>query len=449
MIDVVNPATEQVIGSVSPGSPDTVSGAVAAARAAQPAWAALPRAERAEHLQALLHALTGAAAELAELISAEMGAPLPIARKVQVGLPLATLGSMISLLNKAEEPERIGNSEVYREPLGVVGAITPWNYPLHQTMAKVAPALAAGNTVVHKPSEVAPLSANRLAELVRAAGIPDGVYNVVHGYGDPTGAALAGHPGIDLISFTGSTAAGRAVAALAAANVTRVALELGGKSANVILPDADLAAAVKVGLGNCYLNSGQTCTAWTRMLVPDARYDEAVELAVAAAAKYTVGDPSDPATRLGPLASAAQRDRVLGYIERGKHDGATVAFGGGEVPSVGYYVAPVVFADVDPGSAIAQEEIFGPVLSIIRYRDEDDALRIANGTKYGLAGAVWSADRDRAVAFARRMRTGQVDINGGAFNPQAPFGGIGHSGYGRELGVHGYEEFTAVKSVQL
>jgi aldehyde dehydrogenase (NAD+) len=449
VIDVVNPATEQVIGSVSPGSPDTVSGAVAAARAAQPAWAALPRAERAEHLQALLHALTGAAAELAELISAEMGAPLPIARKVQVGLPLATLGSMISLLNKAEEPERIGNSEVYREPLGVVGAITPWNYPLHQTMAKVAPALAAGNTVVHKPSEVAPLSANRLAELVRAAGIPDGVYNVVHGYGDPTGAALAGHPGIDLISFTGSTAAGRAVAALAAANVTRVALELGGKSANVILPDADLAAAVKVGLGNCYLNSGQTCTAWTRMLVPDARYDEAVELAVAAAAKYTVGDPSDPATRLGPLASAAQRDRVLGYIERGKHDGATVAFGGGEVPSVGYYVAPVVFADVDPGAAIAQEEIFGPVLSIIRYRDEDDALRIANGTRYGLAGAVWSADRDRAVAFARRMRTGQVDINGGAFNPQAPFGGIGHSGYGRELGVHGYEEFTAVKSVQL
>ncbi|WP_433048672.1 aldehyde dehydrogenase family protein [Dactylosporangium sp. CS-033363] len=449
MIDVVNPATEQVIGSVAPGSPDTVSGAVAAARAAQPAWAALPRAERADHLQALLHALTGAAAELAELISAEMGAPLPIARKVQVGLPLATLGSMISLLNKAEEPERIGNSEVYREPLGVVGAITPWNYPLHQTMAKVAPALAAGNTVVHKPSEVAPLSANRLAELVRAAGIPDGVYNVVHGYGDPTGAALAGHPGIDLISFTGSTAAGRAVAALAAANVTRVALELGGKSANVILPDADLAAAVKVGLGNCYLNSGQTCTAWTRMLVPDSLYDEAVELAVAAAAKYTVGDPSDPATRLGPLASAAQRDRVLGYIERGKHDGATVAFGGGEVPSVGYYVAPVVFADVDPGSAIAQEEIFGPVLSIIRYRDEDDAVRIANGTRYGLAGAVWSADRDRAVAFARRMRTGQVDINGGAFNPQAPFGGIGHSGYGRELGVHGYEEFTAVKSVQL
>ncbi|MEU7868623.1 aldehyde dehydrogenase family protein [Dactylosporangium sp. NPDC049140] len=449
MIDVVNPATEQVIGSVPTGSPDTVSGAVAAARAAQPAWAALPRAERAARLQALLDAMSAAAPELAELISTEMGAPLPIARKVQVGLPLATLGSMIELLRAPEEPQRIGNSEVYREPVGVVGAITPWNYPLHQTVAKVAPALAAGNTVVHKPSEVAPLSANRLAELVRAAGIPDGVYNVVHGYGDPTGAALAGHPGIDLVSFTGSTAAGRRVAALAAANVTRVALELGGKSANVILPDADLAAAVKVGIGNCFLNSGQTCTAWTRMLVPESRHDEAVELAVAAAAKYTVGDPADPATRLGPLASAAQRDRVLGYIERGRRDGATVAFGGGEVPSVGYYVAPVVFAGVDPDAAIAQEEIFGPVLSIIRYRDEDDAVRIANATRYGLAGAVWSADRDRAVAFARRMRTGQVDINGGSFNPLAPFGGIGHSGYGRELGVHGYEEFTAVKSVQL
>jgi aldehyde dehydrogenase (NAD+) len=449
VIDVINPATEQVIGSVAPGSPDTVSGAVAAARSAQPAWAALPRAERAAHLRALLDGLSAAAPELAELISAEMGAPLPIARKVQVGLPLATVKSMIDLLEGPDEPERVGNSEIYREPVGVVGAITPWNYPLHQTIAKVAPALAAGNTVVHKPSEVAPLSANRLAEIVRAAGIPAGVYNVVHGYGDPTGAALAGHPGIDLISFTGSTAAGRRVAALAAANVTRVSLELGGKSANVILPDADLAAAVKVGIGNCLLNSGQTCTAWTRMLVPESRHDEAVELAVAAAAKYTVGDPSDPGTRLGPLASAAQRDRVLGYIERGRHDGATMAFGGGEVPSVGYYVAPVVFAGVDPDAAIAQEEIFGPVLSIIRYRDEDDAVRIANATRYGLAGAVWSADRDRAVAFARRMRTGQVDINGGAFNPLAPFGGIGHSGYGRELGAHGYDEFTAVKAVQL
>ncbi|GAA4254668.1 aldehyde dehydrogenase family protein [Dactylosporangium darangshiense] len=446
MIDVINPATEQVIGAVAPGDVDA---AVSSARAAQHAWAALSRAERAAHLRALLEAMSAAAPELAELISAEMGSPLPVARKVQVGLPLATVKSMIDLLEGPDGPGKVGNSEIYREPVGVVGAITPWNYPLHQTVAKVAPALAAGNTVVHKPSEVAPLSAGRLAELVRAAGIPDGVYNIVHGYGDPTGARLAGHPGIDLVSFTGSTGAGRRVAALAAANVTRVSLELGGKSANVILPDADLAAAVKVGVGNCYLNSGQTCTAWTRMLVHESRHDEAVELAVAAAAKYTVGDPSDPATRLGPLASAAQRERVLGYIERGLAGGATMAFGGGEVPSVGYYVAPVVFAGVDPGSVIAQEEIFGPVLSIIRYRDEDEAVRIANSTPYGLAGAVWSVDREHAVAVARRLRTGQVDINGGAFNPVAPFGGVGHSGYGRELGAFGYEEFTSVKAIQL
>jgi aldehyde dehydrogenase (NAD+) len=445
VIDVVNPATEQVIGSVAPGDVDA---AVAAARAAQPGWAALPRAERAAHLRALLDALSAAAPQLAELITAEMGAPLAIARKVQVGLPLAVLGSMIDILAKPETAETIGNSEIHREPVGVVGAITPWNYPLHQTIAKVAPALAAGNTVVHKPSEIAPLSAVRLAELVRAAGLPDGVYNVVHGHGDPTGAALAGHPGIDLISFTGSTAAGRKVAALAAANLTRVSLELGGKSANVILPDADLAAAVKVGVGNCLLNSGQTCTAWTRMLVPDSRHDEAAELAAAAAAKYTVGDPMDPATRLGPLASAAQRERVQGYIRRGLEDGATMVYGGSEVPAVGYYVAPVVFAGVDPGAAIAQEEIFGPVLSIIRYTDEDDAVRIANATAYGLAGAVWSASPERAVAVARRLRTGQVDINGGAFNPLAPFGGVGHSGYGRELGPFGYDEFTTLKAIQ-
>ncbi|MER7005776.1 aldehyde dehydrogenase family protein [Dactylosporangium sp. NPDC000555] len=446
MIDVINPATEQVIGAVEPGD---VPAAVAAARAAQPGWAALPRAERAAHLGALLDAMSAAAPELAALISAEMGAPLPIAKKVQVGLPLAVLRSMIDILERPETAETVGNSTIHREPLGIVGAITPWNYPLHQTIAKVAPALAAGNTVVHKPSEVAPLSAARLAELAREAGLPDGVYNVVHGYGDPTGAALAGHPGIDLISFTGSTAAGRKVAALAAAHVTRVALELGGKSANVILPDADLAAAVKAGVGNCYLNSGQTCTAWTRMLVHESRHDEAVELAVAAAAKYTVGDPADPATRLGPLASAAQRDRVLGHIERGLADGATMAFGGGRVPDVGYYVAPVVFAGVDPDAAIAQEEIFGPVLSVIPYRDEDDAVRIANSTRYGLAGAVWSASQERAVAVARRLRTGQVDINGGSFNPVAPFGGIGDSGYGRELGTYGYEEFTTVKAIQL
>ncbi|MGI5182005.1 aldehyde dehydrogenase family protein [Dactylosporangium sp. CA-152071] len=446
-IDVYNPATEEVIGSVP--ETDSVDPAVAAARAALGPWSALPRAERAAHLAALRDLLVAHADELAGIITAEMGAPLAIARKVQVGLPIAVLSSMVDLLNRDECEERIGNSLVVRDPVGVVAAITPWNYPLHQTVAKLAPALAAGNTVVHKPSEVAPLSALRLAELVREAGLPSGVYNLVTGYGDPTGAALAGHAGVDLVSFTGSTGAGRTVAALAASHLARVSLELGGKSANVILPDADLAAAVKVGIGNCYLNSGQTCTAWTRLLVHESQHDEVVDLAVAAASKYTVGDPTDPATRLGPLASAAQRDRVRSYIARGVADGARMALGDGSVPDVGYYVAPVVFADVDPTSVIAQEEIFGPVLSIIRYRDEDDAVRIANGTPYGLAGSVWSGSPERALAVARRLRTGQVDVNGGSFNPLAPFGGIGDSGYGRELGVHGFEEFTSVKAIQL
>jgi aldehyde dehydrogenase (NAD+) len=446
-IDVYNPATEEVVGSV----PETASvdPAVAAARAAAGPWSALPREERAAHLTALRDLLAKHADELAGIITAEMGAPLAVARKVQVGLPIAVLSSMIDLLTAPAAEERIGNSLVVRDPVGVVAAITPWNYPLHQTIAKLAPALAAGNTVVHKPSEVAPLSALRLAELVREAGLPSGVYNLVTGYGDPTGAALAGHPGVDLVSFTGSTGAGRTVAALAAKHLTRVSLELGGKSANVILSDADLATAVKVGVGNCYLNSGQTCTAWTRLLVHESQHDEAVDLAVAAASRYTVGDPTDPATRLGPLASAAQRDRVLSYVARGVADGASLAFGNGAVPEVGYYVAPVVFAGVDPSSVIAQEEIFGPVLSIIRYRDEDEAVRIANGTPYGLAGSVWAGSADRGLAFARRLRTGQVDVNGGSFNPLAPFGGIGDSGYGRELGVHGYEEFTSVKAIQL
>ncbi|GGM59714.1 aldehyde dehydrogenase family protein [Dactylosporangium sucinum] len=447
MIDVYNPATEAVIASV-PVTP-SVTPAVEAARAAQPGWASLSRASRAAHLARLRDLLASHADELAALITSEMGTPIGVSRKVQVGLPLTVLGTMIDQLASPVDDEQIGNSRIVRDPVGVVGAITPWNYPLHQTVAKLAPALAAGNTVVHKPSEVAPLSALRLHELAVEAGLPDGVYNLVTGYGDPTGAELAGHPGIDLVSFTGSTVAGRRVAAAAAANLTRVSLELGGKSANVILPDADHAAAVKVGVANCYLNAGQTCTAWTRMLVHESRYDEAVRLAVAAASKYLPGDPTDPATRLGPLASAAQRDRVLSYVERGVAGGANMVHGGGAVPATGYYVAPVVFADVDPDSVIAQEEIFGPVLSIVRYRDEDDAVRIANGTKYGLAGSVWSGSQEHGLAVARRLRTGQVDVNGGAFNPLAPFGGIGHSGYGRELGPFGYEEFTSVKAIQL
>jgi aldehyde dehydrogenase (NAD+) len=448
-IPVHNPATEEILASIPVSSPADVDRAVTAARSAFDGWSATSRAERAGYLTALRDALAARADEMADLITAEMGTPITIAKRVQVALPLGVLGSMIELLKGDEEIERVGNSMIVREPVGVVGAITPWNYPLHQTIAKVAPALAAGNTVVHKPSEVAPLSAYLLATLMQDIGLPAGVYNLVPGPGEPTGAAIVEHPGVDMVSFTGSTRAGKLVSAGAAASVKRVALELGGKSANVILADADLATAVKVGVSNCYLNGGQTCTAWTRMLVPASRYDEAVELAVQAAAKFAPGDPTDAKTRLGPMASAAQRDRVNGYIERGVAEGAKQVLGGDPVPERGYYVAPTVFADVSPDSTIAQEEIFGPVLSIIRYEDEDDALRIANSVVYGLAGGVWSADVDHAVAFARKMRTGQVDINGAAFNVLAPFGGFKQSGNGRELGAPGLAEFTEVKSVQL
>ena len=445
-IAVINPTTEERIDDVPASGPQDVDRAVAAARAAFDGWSRTPRAERVDVLLALRDALAARSEEMASTITAEMGAPIGIAKKIQVALPITVLGSMETI---RDEPERIGNSLVVREPVGVVGAITPWNYPLHQAVAKLAPALAAGCTVVHKPSEVAPLSAYLLAEIIDGIGLPAGVYNLVPGAGTPTGTAIVEHADVDMVSFTGSTRAGRQVAALAAPTVKRVALELGGKSANVILPDADHAAAVKVGVANCLLNSGQTCTAWTRMLVHRSRYDEAVELAAAAAARYVVGDPTDPATKLGPLASQAQRDRVQSYVERGIADGAKPVTGNGKVPERGYFVAPTVFADVTPDATIAQEEIFGPVLCVIGYNDEDEAARIANAVTYGLAGGVWSADVEHAVAFARRLRTGQVDINGAAFNPLAPFGGFKQSGNGRELGRYGIEEFTELKSIQL
>ena len=451
-IDVDNPATEEVIARVPAGTAADADRAVKAARHAFPGWSGLPVAERARHLAALGAGLQARHAELAAAITSEMGAPTGFSMTVQTGLPLLVIGSYVELAGAVDESESIGNSVVVREPAGVVAAITPWNYPLHQSIAKIAPALLAGCTVVHKPSEVAPLSAFILAEVVEAAGLPAGVYNLVTGTGAVVGEALAEHPDVDMISFTGSTRAGRRVSVLASETVKRVSLELGGKSANVILDDADLNAAVKVGLANCFINSGQTCTAWTRMLVPATRHDEVIELAVAAAAKYKVGDPTDPATRLGPLANAAQRDRVRDYVARGQAEGARAVIGGAgadALPDTGYYVAPTVFADVDPDAVIAQEEIFGPVLSIISYADEDDAVRIANHSQYGLAGAVWSRDTEHAVAVARRLRTGQVDINGGQFNPSAPFGGYKQSGNGRELGRHGLEEFMLVKSMQM
>ncbi|GGV68310.1 aldehyde dehydrogenase family protein [Streptomyces massasporeus] len=441
VIEVVNPVDEQVIGTVPAGTAEDVDAAVRAARAALPDWAATPPAERAARLAALRDVLVTRADEIAETVTAELGSPLKFSQAVHAGVPIAVAGSYAELAATYAFEEKTGNSVVHQEPVGVVAAITPWNYPLHQIVAKVAPALAAGCTVVVKPAEDTPLVARLFAGAVHEAGLPAGVFNLVTGLGPVAGQALAEHPGVDLVSFTGSTAVGRQIAAIAAGQIKKVALELGGKSANVILPSADLAKAVNVGVANVMSNSGQTCSAWTRMLVHRDRYDEAVELAAAAAAKY--GD------RIGPVVNAKQQDRVRGYIEKGVAEGARLVAGGPEAPrEQGYFVAPTVFADVTPDMTIAQEEIFGPVLSILKYEDEEDALRIANGTVYGLAGAVWAGDEAEAVAFARRMETGQVDINGGRFNPLAPFGGYKQSGVGRELGVHGLAEYLQTKSLQ-
>ncbi|MFE0356834.1 MULTISPECIES: aldehyde dehydrogenase family protein [Streptomyces] len=441
VIEVVNPADEQVVGTVPAGTAADVDTAVRAARAALPGWAATPPAERAARLTALRDVLDARRDEIAETVTAELGAPLKFSQAVHAAVPIAVAGSYAELAGTYAFEEKVGNSTVYQEPIGVVGAITPWNYPLHQIVAKAAPALAAGCTIVLKPAENTPLVAQLFAEAVHEAGLPAGVFNLVTGLGPVAGQALAEHPGVDLVSFTGSTAVGRHIASIAGAAVKKVALELGGKSANVILPDADLAKAVNVGVANVMSNSGQTCSAWTRMLVHRDQYDEAVELAAQAAAKY--------GERIGPVVSARQQERVLGYIGKGVAEGARLVAGGTEPPrETGYFVSPTVFADVTPDMTIAQEEIFGPVLSVLRYEDEEDALRIANGTVYGLAGAVWAGDEARAVAFARRMDTGQVDINGGRFNPLAPFGGYKQSGVGRELGAHGLAEYLQTKSLQ-
>ena len=451
-IDVHAAATEEVVGRIPDGVPDDVDRAVAAAKAAFPSWSQTSVEQRAKHLQRLQEGLGARMTELAELIATEVGMPIRLAGAIQVGLPTMVMGSYAQLLADFPFEERIGHSLVVREPVGVVGCITPWNYPLHQIVAKVAPALAAGCTVVLKPSEVAPLNAFVLAEIVDEAGLPAGVFNLVSGTGPVVGEAIASHPDVDMVSFTGSTRAGRRVSELAAATVKRVALELGGKSANVILDDADLERAVAAGVTNCYLNSGQTCTAWTRMLVPRDRLAEAEEIARSKAEKYRVGDPLSEETNLGPLASAAQQERVRGYIARGVEEGAKLVAGGTDAPDgleQGYFVRPTVFSEVRPDMTIAQEEIFGPVLSIMPYDTEEEAVAIANGTIYGLAGGVWSGDPERAQRVARQLRTGQVDINGAGFNPLAPFGGYKQSGIGRELGRHGLEEYLETKSLQL
>jgi len=450
-IDVTNSTTEEVMGSIPDGTPEDVDRAVKAARAAFPGWAATSREERGKYLQRITEGLQARMTEIASTVAGEVGMPLNLSMMIQAGLPTMTFGSMAEVVDSFAFEEQIGSSLVVREPVGVVGAITPWNYPLHQIAAKVAPALAAGCTVVLKPSEVAPLNAFILAEIIDEVGLPQGVFNLVAGVGPVVGEAIAAHPDVDMVSFTGSTRAGRRVSELASATVKRVALELGGKSPNVILDDADLERAVADGVGKCYLNSGQTCSALTRMLVPRSKLAEAEAIAVKAAEAYTPGDPFTEGTRLGPLVSAVQRERVRNYINKGVEEGARLLTGGAEAPEgldKGYFVRPTVFSDVRSDMTIAQEEIFGPVLAILPYDTEDEAVEIANDTIYGLAGGVWSGDPERAKAVARRLRTGQVEVNGGSFNPMAPFGGYKQSGHGRELGKFGLEEYLEVKSLQ-
>jgi acyl-CoA reductase-like NAD-dependent aldehyde dehydrogenase len=455
-IEVINASTEEVMGSIPEGDAIDVDRAVAAAVAAFPAWSATSPADRAKHVQALAEGIGARSDEIAETICGEVGMPIFLSKRIQAGLPQVIAGSYPAIVEEFAWEETVGSSLVVKEPLGVVGAITPWNYPLHQIVLKVAPALAAGNTVVLKPSEIAPLNAFILAEIIDGIDLPAGVFNLVSGTGPVVGEAIAAHPQVDMVSFTGSTAAGRRVAEVGAKTVKRIALELGGKSANILLPSLegdDLAKATKAALGSAYLNSGQTCTAFTRLLVPADQHDAIVEAVREEVEQtWTIGDPASGAGRLGPLISAAQRDRVRGYIQKGIDEGATLVTGGAEQPedlSVGYYVKPTVFADVRNDMTIAQEEIFGPVLSVIPYETVEEAIEIANDSPYGLSGGVWGADVEEAKAVARRLRTGGVEINGGSYNPLAPFGGYKQSGIGREAGVYGLEEFLQTKSLQL
>ncbi|ALE91182.1 aldehyde dehydrogenase [Arthrobacter alpinus] len=449
-IEVENPYTHETVGQVPRGTSADVDAAVRAASTALPAWEATPAVERALYLERIAQELANRSEEIAQLITAEVGTPLRISQKVQAALPVQTLNETAAALRAFNFTSQIGHSVVQRPPVGVVGAITPWNYPLHQIVGKVGGALAAGCTLVLKPSDLAPLSAFVLAEVVASVGLPAGVFNVVSGPGSEIGQALVDHPEVALVSFTGSTAVGRQIAARSGDLVKRVSLELGGKSASIVLPDADLATAVKVTVANSFLNAGQTCTAWSRLLVPRELLPEVEALAAAAASRYVPGDPMESGTRLGPLVSKKQRDSVLGHITEAVSNGATVLCGGSDGGTeTGYFVEATVLSNVAPGSVAEQEEMFGPVLSIVAYDDVEEAVAIANGTKYGLAAGVWSADPEAAINVAGRLLAGQVDINGAAFNPAAPFGGFKQSGYGREFGTFGIEEFLTVRSIQM
>ena len=451
-LPVVNSTTEETMGTIPDGTPADVDAAVAAARRAFPAWAKTSTEERAKYCSRIAEGLAGRMDEIATLVSEEVGMVKPLSLLVQAGLPYNSFNSIAAIVDQFPFEEQVGNSLIIREPVGVVGCITPWNYPLHQIAAKVAYALAAGCTVVLKPSEVAPLNSFVLAEVIHDVGLPAGVFNMITGVGPVVGEAIASHPDVDMVSFTGSTRAGKRVGELCMQRVAKVALELGGKSANVILADADLPKAVADGVGKAFLNSGQTCSALTRMLVPRDKLAEVEEIAARTAEAMTPGDPFADGSKLGPLVSQVQWDRVQGYIQKGIDEGANLVAGGLGKPDgleQGFFVKPTVFSGVRRDMTIAQEEIFGPVLSILPYDSEEEAVEIANDTVYGLAGGVWAGSKEKAEAVARQLRTGQVEVNGGAFNPNAPFGGYKQSGIGREYGRFGLEEFLQVKSLQL
>ena len=450
-IDVVNPTTGGVVAQVPSGTVEDVDRAVAAARRAFDEWSQTPVAERASVLREVSAQISQRIEEIARAAATDIGTPLAVGRFMHAQLPATTFADMADNIERFELEKRDGSLMLVREPVGLVAAITPWNYPMHQIAAKVAPALAAGCTVVVKPSEVAPLSAWQLGEILAEAGLPAGAFNLVSGLGPVVGEALARHPGVDMVSFTGSLRAGTRVAELAAAGVKRVTLELGGKSPNVVLDDAeDLPLIVQGAIRSAFLNSGQTCSALTRLIVPRQHLPEVERLAVELVERERVGDPTQEETNLGPVVSQTQHERVLDYINQGITEGARLVIGGPQEPDSagdGYFVAPTVFSDVRSDMTIAQEEIFGPVLVVMPYDSEEEAIEIANGTPYGLSGGVWSSDRDRAERVAKRLRTGQIKLNGAAFNPTAPFGGYKQSGIGRELGAHGLQEYFETKAL--
>ncbi|MDD9963515.1 MAG: aldehyde dehydrogenase family protein [Gammaproteobacteria bacterium] len=449
-LEVINPATEEPIDTIALGGPADVDKAVAAAKAAFETFSQTSREERVALLEQIIATYSARMGEVAAVISQEMGAPMPLANAAQAPAGVGHFMTTLEVLKTFEFEEDIGTSHVVREPAGVCGFITPWNWPINQIACKVAPALAAGCTMVLKPSEVAPFNAILFAEILDEAGVPAGVFNLVNGDGPTVGVALSSHPDVDMMSFTGSTRAGIEVARNAAPTVKRVAQELGGKSANIILDDADFQAAISRDVFGMCMNSGQSCNAPTRMLVPNARMDEAAAIAKAAAENVKVGAPDAEGTTIGPVVSEVQFNKIQGLIEKGIEEGAKLETGGPGRPdglNQGYYVKPTVFSHVTNDMTIAREEIFGPVLSLIGYEDDEDAVRIANDTVYGLSGYISSGDPERAKAIARRIRSGNVHLNGAPVDQLAPFGGYKQSGNGREWGSHGFEEFLEVKAI--